>query len=104
MQSLLKELGVCRLRPPVLWCDNLGATYLTGNPVFHARSKHTEVDFYFVRERVAMDALDVRFISTKDQIADGFTKPVTRRMLNQLKYNLNLIEGKSKQNDYPIKS
>lgn len=101
VQSLLKELRVCQPRPPVLWCDNLGATYLTANPVFHARTKHIEVDFHFVRERVAMGALDVRFISSNDQIADGFTKPATRNMLDRLRYNLNLvtvkIEGECKQ-------
>ena len=59
VQSILKELGLCLPRPPVLWCENLGATYLTANPVFHARTKHIEVDFHFVRERVAMGALDV---------------------------------------------
>ena len=103
VQSLLKELGVCQSRPPVLWCDNLGATYLTANLIFHARTKHIEVDFHFVREKVARGALDVRFISSNDQIADGFTKPVTRAKLEQMKYNLNLvpvkIEGECKQNE-----
>jgi hypothetical protein len=50
VKSLLKELAVFQPRPPRLWCDNLGATYLTVNPIFHARTKHIEVDFHFVRE------------------------------------------------------
>ena len=75
IQSVLKELGVFLSRPPVLWCDNVGATYLSANPVFHARTKHIEVDFHFVRERVALGALDVRFISSGDQLADIFTRP-----------------------------
>lgn len=94
IHSLLRELGVHQPRPPILWCDNLGATYLTANPVFHARTKHIEVYFYFVREKVAMGALDVRFIFLNDQIDDGFTKPITRHMLNRMKHNLNLVSVK----------
>ena len=91
MQSLLRELHVPQARPPVLWCDNLGVTYLTANPVFHARSKHIEVNFHFVWEKVAQGALDVRFVSSADQIADVFTKPSTRQMLAQSFYTLNLV-------------
>jgi hypothetical protein len=91
VDSLLKELGVTKQRTSILWCDNLGATYLTANPVLHARTKHIEIDFHFVRERVAAGELDVRFISTNDQVADVFTKPATRLMLDRFKSNLNLV-------------
>ena len=80
-----------------MWCDNLGATYLSMNPIFHARTKHIEVDFYFVRERVARKVLDMRFISSQDQVPDGFTKPLPVRKLEDFRGNLNLqsvqIEG-----------
>ena len=93
VQSLLDELGVVQSRPPILWCDNIGATYLTANPVFHARTKHIEVDYHFVRERVAQKLLDVRIISTNDQVADGFTKAQTLRQLQEFRHNLNLASG-----------
>ena len=73
-----------------LWCDNLGAKYLTDNPVFHARTKHIEVDYHFVRERVTRKLLDIDFVSSGDQVADGFTKPLPVRSLEQFKCNLNL--------------
>jgi hypothetical protein len=90
VQTLLNELGIPH--PPVasLWCDNLGATYLSANPVFHARTKNIEVDYHFVRERVARKQLDIRFISSKDQLADGFTKPLSVEKLSNFQHNLNL--------------
>jgi histone deacetylase 1/2 len=79
VQTLLDELGVSQSKAAVLWCDNIGATYLSANPVFHARTKHIEVDYHFVRERVAQKLLDIRFIASGDQVADGFTKSLSTR-------------------------
>jgi hypothetical protein len=73
-----------------LWCDNIGAKYLSANLVFHARTKHIEVDYHFVRERVAMKLLNIVYVSTKDQVANGFTKPLPVRQLEMFKNNLNL--------------
>jgi hypothetical protein len=56
--------------------------------------KHIEVDYHFVRERVAQKLFEVRPISTKDQVADGFTKPLTTRLLEQFKGNLNMADSR----------
>jgi histone deacetylase 1/2 len=93
VEALLRELGVKLKEKPCLWCDNLGATYLSANPVFHARTKHIEIDFHFVRERVAENLLDIKFISSKDQVADGFTKALPVKQLDEFKRNLNLSQG-----------
>jgi hypothetical protein len=53
----------------------MGAKYLASNPIFHGRIKHID----FVRDRVTKKLLDVRFISTDDQVADGFTKVLLQR-------------------------
>jgi histone deacetylase 1/2 len=90
LQSLLAELGVRLTQVPCLWCDNLGATYLSANPVFHARAKHIEIDFHFVRERVMKKQLQIRFIPSRDQVADGFTKQLPYQAFENFKHNLNL--------------
>ena len=92
IQSLLKELKISCPPTARIWCDNIGATYLTANPVFHGRVKHVEIDFHFVRERVARKLLDVRVISTNDQIADGFTKALTKKKMDLFRDNLNLCK------------
>jgi hypothetical protein len=63
---VLKELGIKQPPTVVLWCDNLGANYLSTNPTFHARTKHIEVDYHFVREQIAKGLLDIRFVVVYD--------------------------------------
>jgi hypothetical protein len=91
VQLVLRELGVSQPKAPSLWCDNLGATYLSVNPMFHARTKHIEVDFHFVRKRVAQKALEIRFIQSRDQLADIFMKPLLVDVFMRLHSNLNMV-------------
>jgi histone deacetylase 1/2 len=74
--ALLSDLHFSSDPMTILWCDNLGATYLSANPIFHARTKHVEVDYHFVRDRVAKKEIAVRFISSQDQLVDVLTKPL----------------------------
>ncbi|KAK2991670.1 hypothetical protein RJ640_028945 [Escallonia rubra] len=88
--SLLYELGVPKALPALLWCDNIGAIYLSSNPIFHARTKHVELDYHFVREQVKLGTLVVRFISSADQLADIMTKPLGTRPFHALRHKLRL--------------
>jgi alpha-D-ribose 1-methylphosphonate 5-triphosphate synthase subunit PhnI len=81
-----------------LWCDNLGATYLSANPVFHAHTKHIEMDYHFVRERVARKQLEIRFISTNDQVANGFIKALSLQKFTSFQHNLNLRRLRLREN------
>lgn len=99
LKSLLQELGL-NSKAPTLWCDNLGATYLTANPVFHARTKHVEVDYHFVREQVTQGKLNVKFISTDDQIADIFTKPLSSQRFEFLRSKLQIANRAELAGEY----
>lgn len=74
-ESLLSEIHIQPSLPPYLYCDNLNATYLTANPIIHAWTKHIEIDFHFVRERLANNTLTIHFTPSEDQLADCVTKP-----------------------------
>ena len=91
LQSLLHELGQSSSSSLVLWCNNIGATYLSTNSVFHARTKHIEIDFHFVRDMVASKTLLVKFLSTHDQLADLLTKPLSSSWFVLLRSKLNIL-------------
>jgi hypothetical protein len=71
---LFRELQLSLPSPPTIWCDNSGALALATNPVSHARTKHIEVDVHFIREKVLNKDIQLRYLSTLDQVADLFTK------------------------------
>lgn len=88
LHQLLDELHVSSATPYVLWCDNSSAIALANNPVFHARTKHIEVDYHFIREKVLARVVQVLHIGTAAQIADIFTKPLSRARFQLLKDKL----------------
>jgi hypothetical protein len=66
----------------------LGATFLASNPIFHARTKHIELDYHFVREKVANGTIQVKFICSHDQLADALTKPLATARFQDLRCKL----------------
>ena len=88
LQYLLTNLQIPVASTPTIWCDNLGATYLSANPIFHAHIKHVEVDYYFVRDRVAKKQIQIRFIPSRDQLADVFTKPLPVASFTAFRFKL----------------
>jgi len=82
----LLHLQLNLLQPHLLF----GATYMSVNLVFHARTKHVEIDFHFVQDRVADKSLVVQFVPSSDWIADALTKPLVSRRFPQLCFELNV--------------
>ena len=81
---LLSELQVHISSPTPLFCDNQAARHIANNPVFHERTKHVEMDCYFVRERVESKEIVPMNISSKMQVADLLTKVLTKQQLQFL--------------------
>ncbi|GJS46460.1 retrovirus-related pol polyprotein from transposon TNT 1-94 [Tanacetum coccineum] len=57
-----------------LYCDNKGAIALCCNNVQYSRSKHIDVRYHFIKEKVKNGVVEFNFVRTEYQLADIFTK------------------------------
>ena len=87
LRHLMKDLRIF-LPTPIIWCDNISSISLASNPVMHARTKHLEVDYHYVWEKVVRKELDIRYICSDDQVADVFTKGLSTPRFEKLKAKL----------------
>lgn len=91
IQSLLTELHI-PFQTPTIFCDNLSTVALTLNPVLHTRTKHMEMDLFFVREKVLNKTLIVQHVPSLLQKADIFTKALSSERFHELKDKLNVVD------------
>ena len=91
LQWLLKDLSVSTSSTTPLYCDNQNAIHIAHNDVFHERTKHIEIDCHFIRYHLVHGAFKLISISSKDQLADSFTKSHLKGHLRTLVDNLKLV-------------
>ena len=76
--------------PTTIYCDNLNNIRLAHDPVFHTQTKHIEVHYHFVCERVLSGEVELLYVPKDRQTADIFTKPLGLDMLRQFSGALGL--------------
>ena len=84
LRSFLWELRSAPDDPLILNCDNQGAIALAKDNKFHARTKHIDVHYHFIREAVEDGKVAVQYIPTRDNISDIFTKPLAKAKFREL--------------------
>jgi hypothetical protein len=77
LQKLLLDLGQLVDVPVVIYCDNIISILLVNNPVYHARTKHIEVHYHFIREKVLAKEINLIHVSIENQVVDIFTKALS---------------------------
>jgi hypothetical protein len=75
-------------KPAIIFEDNTACIALASNPVLHERTKHIDMRYHFVRERIVSKEISVHFVGTDLMLADLLTKPVSVQVSNNLLFRL----------------
>jgi len=84
-----------KLEKVLLYCDNTSAINLTKNPIQHSETKYIEIMHHFIRDHIQKGDIEIMFVKTENQLADLFTKPLTRDRFNKLRTELSILDMKN---------
>lgn len=84
LRRILGDMDMAQKDATTLLCDNQSCIAIAKNPVFHARTKHIEVHYHFVRELISDGSIELLYCPTADNLADVFTKALSRDQLDHL--------------------
>jgi hypothetical protein len=91
LRWLLQDLGIDCSTAVLIHCDNRSAIQIAHNDVFHERTKHIKIDCHFVRHHLLQGTLQLRSVSSQDQLVDIFTNPMPLGRFRDLISKLKLV-------------
>jgi hypothetical protein len=94
MRQTLMDYGYKLITVPFL-CDNESAIRMEDNPVEHSRTKHIDIRYHFLRDHQQMGDVEIAYVSTKEQLADIFTKPLDEKTFSKLRNELNILDSRN---------
>ena len=92
VRNLLGELKLLRKECLNLWCDNKSAINIANNPVQHDRTKHVEIDRFFIKEKLDAGIISIPYVSSGQQLADCLTKGLGTRDCNSACDKMGMID------------
>lgn len=95
LRRLLAELGFRTQEPTIIHEDNQSAIALAKNPVYHARSKHIDIQHHFIRDKVESGEVDLSYTPTENMIADVLTKPLPKTRFRDLVISMGLRQAEN---------
>ena len=90
IRNQLVDYGIHETNISIFY-GNSAAISPSKNPIFHSRAKYIEIKHHFIRDHVQKGTIDLQFISTHEQLADIFTKPLVEEYFNYLRELLGMI-------------
>ncbi|KAE9235367.1 Retrovirus-related Pol polyprotein from transposon TNT 1-94 [Phytophthora fragariae] len=90
MRRLLKDIGAEQVGATVIYEDNQGAMALAKNVGYQARTKHIDIRYHFIREKVVSTEVELEYVDTKNQLADFMTKGLSSKTLRYLMMRSNV--------------
>jgi hypothetical protein len=94
MRQTLRDYGYKLSKVPLLW-DNESAIRMADNPVEHSRTKHIAIRYHFLRDHQQRGDIEIAYVSTKEQLADIFTKPLDEKTFTKLRNELNILDSRN---------
>ena len=84
IKNLLQELKISSTSPMKFYCDNKAACDIPHNLVQHDRTKHVEIDKYFIKEQLEAKIIEIPHVQSQDQLADILTKAISSKVFHQV--------------------
>ncbi|MCO5592121.1 hypothetical protein L7F22_046116 [Adiantum nelumboides] len=91
LRRLMVALGVGHDTANTIYTDSQSALAVARNPIFHAHTKHIELHYHYVRERLSAGEISLAYVPTQDNLAYLFTKALSREKLEAFRKALGLL-------------
>ena len=90
MKQTLSDFNLTFEHVPIQ-CDNTSAINISKDLVQHSRTKYIEIRHHFLKDHAQKGDITLEFVSTKDQLVDIFTKPLSEEQIVDIRRQLGVI-------------
>ncbi|KAH8342568.1 hypothetical protein KR084_005249 [Drosophila pseudotakahashii] len=95
LRRLLGDMGWPNQEPITIFGDNISSHHIARNPIHHKRTKHIDIKFHYVREKVESNEINLKHVFTEENVADLLTKGLCKQKHCKFVRALGLVDSNS---------